>query len=183
MRGRVLDSRIRHAFRIADAVSQARIQAVMKLLLTLIASVSILASSSFAAAGKSNIGKKITEIKADYVKAKPVTAGKPMMVEFWATWCGPCVASIPHVNEIHKKYEAKGLVVIGLSDEPNQVIKPFAKAKNMEYNVGTDKGGKLSKELGLTGIPHAILVNKAGEVVWEGHPAGLKDEEIEKLLK
>jgi thiol-disulfide isomerase/thioredoxin len=168
---------------IASANSTANISCVMKLLLTIIASVSILATSSFAAAGKSNVGKKITEIKADYVKAKPVTAGKAMMVEFWATWCGPCVASIPHVNEIHKKYESKGLVVIGLSDEPNQVIKPFAKAKNMEYNVGTDKGGKLSKELGITGIPHAILINKAGEVVWEGHPAGLKDDEIEKLLK
>lgn len=67
----------------------------------------------------------------------------------------------------------------------DEVIKPFAKAKNMQYNVGTDKGGKLSKELGITGIPHAILVHKAGEVVWEGHPhpSGLKDEEIGKFWK
>lgn len=156
----------------------------MKYILSLVFSASLIFApvGSFAAASQNNVGKKL-EVKADFLKAKPETAGKPMMVEFWATWCGPCVASIPHVNEIHKKYESKGLIVIGLTQESNQVIKPFAKEKKMEYHVGTDKGGKVSKELGIKGIPHAVLINKAGEIVWEGHPSGVTDAEIEKLLK
>ncbi len=157
----------------------------MKKLLALITLVSlaILCPDSSARSAQSNVGKKLTEVKADFLKTKPVTAGKAMMVEFWATWCGPCVASIPHINEIHKKFESKGLVVIGLSQESNQVIKPFVKDKKMEYNVGTDKGGKLNKELGVQGIPHAVLVDKAGTIVWEGHPASLTDADIEKALK
>ena len=157
----------------------------MKSILTLLVSASLFftATDTNAAASKSNIGKKLGEVKADFLKTKPVTAGKPVMLEFWATWCGPCVASIPHVNEIHKKFESKGLVVIGLTQESNQDIKAFVKAKNMEYNVGTDKGGKINKELGITGIPHAVLLNKTGEVVWEGHPASLTDADIEKVLK
>jgi thiol-disulfide isomerase/thioredoxin len=156
----------------------------MKYLLSVLFSAALILapSESPAASAQNNVGKKL-EVKADFVKTKPETAGKPMMVEFWATWCGPCVASIPHVNEIHKKYESKGLVVIGLTQESNQEIKPFVKAKKMEYHVGTDKGGKINKELGIKGIPHAVLVNKAGEIVWEGHPSGVTDAEIEKLLK
>ena len=154
----------------------------MKKLLALITIVSlaILCPDSSA---EGNVGEKLPALKADFLKSKPETVGKPMMVEFWATWCGPCVASIPHVNEIHKKYESKGLVVIGLTKESNQEIKPFVKAKKMEYHVGTDKGGKLNKELGVRGIPHAVLVDKTGTIVWEGHPAGLKDADIEKALK
>ncbi len=157
----------------------------MKTLIAIIAilSTTLFCTESSARSAESNVGKKLPELKVDYVKSKPETAGKPLMVEFWATWCGPCVASIPHVNEIHKKYESKGLVVIGLSDEPNQVIKPFVKAKKMEYNVGTDKDGKLNKALGVQGIPHAVLVDKGGTIVWEGHPASLTDADIEKLLK
>ena len=157
----------------------------MKKLLSIIAFVSfaILCPDSSARSAESNVGKKLPALKADFLKSKPETAGKPLMVEFWATWCGPCVASIPHVNEIHKKYESKGLVVIGLTQESNSDIKAFVKAKKMEYNVGTDKGGKLNKELGVAGIPHAVLVDKTGTIVWEGHPAGLKDEDIEKALK
>lgn len=157
----------------------------MKTLIALLFTTSIfLAGPTAGAATKgSNMGKKITEIKVDYLKSKPELAGKAVMLEFWATWCGPCRASIPHVNEIHKKFESKGLVVIGITEEPNQQIKSFVKENKMEYNIATDKGGKLNKELGISGIPHAVILNKAGEVVWEGHPAGLTDADIEKALK
>jgi cytochrome c biogenesis protein CcmG, thiol:disulfide interchange protein DsbE len=142
-----------------------------------------LALTSFASSSKSNVGQTIPEIKADYVKGKPETAGKPMIVEFWATWCGPCKTSIPHLNEIYKKHKDKGLVVIGLTDESNQVIRNFTKQVPIEYFAATDRNGKLNKHFGVQGIPHALLVDKTGKVVWEGHPAGLKDADISKILE
>jgi thiol-disulfide isomerase/thioredoxin len=157
----------------------------MKTLLLSLALLTALAlqQPALARASKSNIGKKITEIKADYIKTAPVTAGKPVMLEFWATWCGPCVASIPHINEIHKKFEPKGLVVIGLTQESNSEIRSFVRKNKMEYHVATDKGGKLNKELGVVGIPHSVLLSKTGEVVWEGHPGSLTDAVIEKAMQ
>ena len=140
-------------------------------------------TSAIAAATKSMVGQKLPELKVDYVGKKPEVAGKPMIVEFWATWCGPCKTSIPHLNELYKKYKDKGLVIVGVTDEDNQTIRRFTKTTPMDYFPATDRNGKLSKEFGIQGIPHAVLVNKTGEIVWEGHPMSLKDADIEKVLE
>ena len=142
-----------------------------------------LAATAFARSSQNNVGQTVPEIKADYVKGKPETAGKPMIVEFWATWCGPCRTSIPHLNEIYKKHKDKGLVVIGLTDESNQVIRNFTKQVPIEYFAATDRNGKLNKHFGVQGIPHALLVDKTGKIVWEGHPSSLNDAEIAKVLE
>src|SRR5687768_7833365 len=139
--------------------------------------------TAFAAASKSNVGQQLPELKLDYIKGKPETAGKPMIVEFWATWCGPCKTSIPHLNEIFKKYKDKGLVVIGITDEDNQTIRNFTRQVPIDYYAATDKKGDIGKGFGVRGIPHAMLVDKSGKIVWEGHPMGLKEEEVEKVLQ
>lgn len=136
-----------------------------------------------AEAEKSNVGQPMPKLKIDYFKDKPKeTAGKPMIVEFWATWCPPCRTSIPHLNELHKKFKDRGLVVIGVTDETNPTIRQFVKEVPMDYYVGTDKGGKLSEGFGVTGIPHALIVDKTGKIVWEGSPSRITDAEIEKVL-
>lgn len=141
------------------------------------------ATTSFARAAKTMVGQKLPELKVNYIDPKPETAGKPMIVEFWATWCPPCRQSIPHLNEIYKKYKDQGLVVIGLTDEDRQTVSKFRKQVPIDYTAAIDRDGKLGKEFGVDGIPHAVLVNKSGEIVWEGHPMSLTDADIEKIVK
>ncbi|BCU76600.1 TlpA disulfide reductase family protein [Luteolibacter sp. LG18] len=117
--------------------------------------------------------------------------GKLYFIECWATWCGPCIASIPHVNELHKKYADKGLRVIGLNvwdDGPYEKVEKFVKAKGegMSYPVAfVGKGGAFEtawlKLAGVTGIPHTFLV-RDGKLLATQHPGQLTDEVIEKLL-
>ncbi len=130
---------------------------------------------------------------AGWVKGKPVNlkAGKGKqvyVVEFWATWCGPCKASIPHLTERQKKYADKGVVIIGVSHEEASVVKPFVEkmGDKMEYTVAVDRDkatyNAYMKAFGQGGIPHAFVIDKEGRIVWHGHPERNLEETIEQIL-
>ncbi len=124
------------------------------------------------------------------VKGQPVSfeAGKVYIVEFWATWCGPCRSSIPHLTEVQEKFKDKGLTVIGISKEPVETIKPFVEkmGDQMDYTIASDPQGAVSegymKAFGRSGIPSAFIVDGSGKVVWVGHPMGGMDESLEQIL-
>lgn len=117
------------------------------------------------------------------------------IVEFWATWCGPCRVSIPHLNEIHTKFKDKGLVVIGQDcwEQDESKVTPFIKqmGDKMTYRVALDSKegdskGKMAETwmeaAGQNGIPTAFIVDKEGKIAWIGHPMTLKDDVIEQVL-
>ena len=117
-----------------------------------------------------------------------VTDGKnTYVVEFWATWCGPCKTSIPHLTELQKKYKDQGLVVVGISNEELEEVKPFVEEQgdNMNYIVAVDKDEETSmsymQAFGQNGIPCAFIIDKSGQVVWVGHPM-LMDLPLEEIL-
>jgi thiol-disulfide isomerase/thioredoxin len=103
-------------------------------------------------------------------------ADRVYVVEFWATWCGPCKQSIPHLNELHEQFSGQGLTILGISDEKPEVVKPWVQAKGsgMAYNVGIDSDKSMNQAwmeaAGQKGIPAAFVVGKTGKVVYIGHP-------------
>ena len=121
---------------------------------------------------------------------KSFEPGKVYMFECWATWCGPCIGAIPHINELHKKYHAKGLRVYGMNvwEDGEEKVSKFVKTKGegMSYPVAyTGKGSAFEKQwlkpAGVRGIPHALIV-KDGKIVLTTQPAKLTDSVIESLL-
>jgi len=107
--------------------------------------------------------------------------GHIVIAEFWATWCGPCIASIPHLNEIHAKYKDKGVLLVAISDEADNVVAPVVKQRGMKYLIGS--GGKETQQAyGVQGIPHSVLIDPTGTIRWIGHPQNGLDRELEKLL-
>jgi thiol-disulfide isomerase/thioredoxin len=109
-----------------------------------------------------------------------------VVVEFWATWCGPCRTSIPHLTELQKKF--KDVVFIDVSDEDADTVKPFVKrmGDKMDYTVAVDKEGKTSagymQAYGINGIPHAFIVDKESRVVWLGHPMDRLEETLAEVV-
>lgn len=134
------------------------------------------------------LGDKAPELKVlEWAKGEPLTladvqnAKKVAVVEFWATWCPPCRASIPHLTELQKKYKDT-VVFIGVSAESAETVKSFVEkqAEKMDYRVvidsdrGTTKG--YMDAFGIQSIPHAFLVDQKGQIVYHAHPMDDKFE-------
>jgi len=116
-----------------------------------------------------------------FLRDPPQTEGRVVMLEFWATWCGPCIGNIPHLNELQKKFGDE-ITIIGASDEDEQKVRAFMSAKKMDYNVAIDKGAKIKRAISISGIPHAIIMSPDGIVRWQGHPATLDDKTIQQII-
>ena len=130
--------------------------------------------------------------EADWVQGEGPTAfepGKVYVFECWATWCGPCVALIPHVNELHKKYYDKGLRVHGMNswEEGRKITVDYVKAKDegMSYPVAYTHGSAFETEwltaAGVESIPHAFVVRN-GKLLLGTEAVRLTDSLVELML-
>jgi thiol-disulfide isomerase/thioredoxin len=127
-------------------------------------------------------GDPLPTLNLNYLGKQPELAGKPVLVEFWATWCPPCRKSIPHLNQIYSKYKSQGLEIVGITDENQATVRKFQEQIPMDYNVAINAPESIYEQFGIQGIPTAFLVNKEGKIVWTGHPLELTEEEIRSVL-
>ncbi len=132
-----------------------------------------------------DISHWVSNGKGKFEEVTEFKSGKVYVVEFWATWCGPCIMSMPHLVEIQKEY-GKDVQIISVSDEDlPTVVKFLMKTVRGEedqlygeltssYCLTTDPDESVYEDYmraaGQNGIPTAFIVGKAGEIEWIGHP-------------
>lgn len=121
--------------------------------------------------------------KEKYLTAKPDLDGKVTVIDFWATWCGPCVAAMPELDKLQKD-NMDDVVVLGLSSEAESKVTSFLKSKKHIYSQALDQNGRLNNAMGVQGIPHVVVMSSDGVIRWQGHPmdAGFKTS-IKTLLE
>jgi len=134
----------------------------------------------------------------NWLRGEPLTSfrpGKVYIVEFWATWCGPCVAVMPHLVQLQEKYKDSGLELLGIAASERAQRAGEARTRldawltdkfsNLNYRIGFDSTGEMNKlwmdPSFSVGIPTSFVVDRDGHIAFVGHPMQL-DDVLPKIL-
>jgi thiol-disulfide isomerase/thioredoxin len=107
-----------------------------------------------------------------------------VLIDFWATWCGPCKMIAPRLSQLKDRLGAQGLSVVGITTDDATSATTFADKFGMRYPIAVDKDGETNKTYGVNALPTLILIDKSGVVrdVFIGYdPTG--DTALEKSVK
>src|SRR5438270_1117714 len=126
--------------------------------------------------------------------------GKVVLLDFWATWCGPCRVSMPKINALSRRYKERGLVVLGLTEfegeadgrelsraEETEYLRQFKRRQNISYGFGVSEDKETARGYGVTSIPTAVLIDRRGRprfltISASDDEAALLQKMIQKLL-
>jgi thiol-disulfide isomerase/thioredoxin len=136
------------------------------------------------------VGKPMPELKVDgWLNGKAVSAedmkGKIVVVDFWATWCGPCLAAIPHNNELAKKHAADGVIIVGVCGSKNgqELMEKVAKEKGIDYPVAKDSTNAAAPAWRVMWWPTYGVVDRNGKLRALGLQSDHVKDVVEALLK
>lgn len=121
-------------------------------------------------AASTMVGKPAVDFTAPGMDDKPVKLsdfkGKVVVVDFWATWCPPCVAGLPHLDALQAKHKEGDFVVLAVNQQEDKpTVRKFMEAKKLTLQVLFDAQGDIAKKYGVTGIPQTVVIGKDGKVI------------------
>jgi peroxiredoxin len=113
--------------------------------------------------------------------------GKPIIIDFWATWCKPCIEELNAINDVYAEWQKETgvkIIIISVDDARTmQRVAPFVNARNWTYESYVDPNGDLKREMNVNMPPQTFILNGNKEIVWQhvGYAPGNEDEMFEAL--
>jgi thiol-disulfide isomerase/thioredoxin len=136
------------------------------------------------------IGKPTPRLQADeWIGSAPLSMeklkGKVVVLDFWATWCVPCIAQFPTLRQWQEKYGPRGLVIVGVTNHSSQTsedVRTYLAKDKLPWPIAIDTQSRTHMDFGVSPIPHTFVIDQAGNVVLS-HVGGKNIEEIEKKIE
>ena len=134
---------------------------------------------------------KLLNLRNQQVELATLLKDGPVLLDFWSTWCKPCIKAFPKLNALHKKYGEKGLTVVGINEDgarSQSKVKPFVRSLRIKFPILIDNNNEVMRRLQVQSLPTTILIAPNGMVVARhvGYsPDGIKklEEQIVTLLR
>lgn len=130
-----------------------------------------------------SLGEPLPAHAMRFLDQAPPAQPRLTLIDFWASWCAACIGSIPKLNGWQQKFGADGLAVIGATQDQGEALTRFLSKFPMAYPVGVEGQPALHELLRIRAMPHAILVDHAGIIVWRGQPDQLSDALLAHYLQ
>jgi len=108
--------------------------------------------------------------------------GHVVVLEFWATWCVPCVGAIPHMNELAEKFRDKPVRFIAITDEDRGVIDHFLKKQPLKAWIGLDPDRTVGKAFHARGLPKTVIINQDGLIAGITYPTRVDERMLNEIL-
>jgi thiol-disulfide isomerase/thioredoxin len=133
------------------------------------------------------IGRLAPELSLQWLDGEGTSSladlrGRVVLLEFWRTWCGPCLGQVPHLNDLHERYADDGLAIVGVTNEDTALVRSKVVETAMAYPVALTPGEEADRAYGITAVPRAFLIDREGELVWVGHPGTLEEGRLRELI-
>jgi thiol-disulfide isomerase/thioredoxin len=109
--------------------------------------------------------------------------GKAVVLEFWATWCAPCIAAIPHWNELVAQFKNRPVEFVSITDEKQDTVRTFLPKRPIDGWIGFDYNRQMFDAYAVDGIPQTVLIDPKGKVAGVTRPDLINSERIEELLE
>lgn len=107
--------------------------------------------------------------EGEVLNLKTMLEDGPVLLDFWATWCKPCIKAMPKIQSIYEEYGEKGLSVVGVNEDGprgQSKVKPFLRARKLTFKIGLDSDGSLMRRMRVDALPTTILIDRSGEIVY-----------------
>ena len=129
------------------------------------------------------IGDKAPEIlfTKSYPASYTIPNNKAIFLDFWATWCGPCIAGLIESNSLVEQYKTK-IEFIAITDSTSKKVKQFINSKGFEYNFIIDKGISTFSKYGVSGIPYAFIIDSNKIIQWAGRSRKLTKDLLDEFI-
>ena len=136
-----------------------------------------------------NIDKNIilNPLMGKKIKLENYLSNGPVLINFWATWCAPCINEMPYLDQVVKKYKDKGFSVLAVSVDNQKSlsqVRSFIKTKKFSFDIFLDPNMQIFKKLNGNLMPTNVLIDKSGKVVWRhyGYLPGDEKKMEEQIL-